>query len=77
MSSPEKLAEQYKYLKDTEREDVKLREALCTGSGASPAEMVILDTVPGMDPKGSCLVCGSYLTLDWYRLPEHSEVARG
>ncbi len=43
----------------------------CAGSGSPPAEMVILDTVPGIDPKGTCSICGSYLTLNWYRLPQH------
>jgi hypothetical protein len=43
----------------------------CKGSGGYPAEQVILDVVPGMDPKGTCPLCGSFLTLKLYLLPEH------
>jgi hypothetical protein len=50
---------------------VKIR--LCPGSARAPAEMVILDTVPGVDPSGTCAVCGRRMTLDFYRLPEHEE----
>jgi hypothetical protein len=48
----------------------------CPGSGLRPAEMVILDTVPGMDPRGTCPICDKSLTLKMYRLPEHDNVKR-
>jgi hypothetical protein len=48
----------------------------CVGSGQAPAEVVILDTVPGVEPKGTCRRCGRYLTLMFYRMPEHEEPRR-
>lgn len=44
----------------------------CPGSGMRPAENVILDTVMGCDPPGTCPVCGRSMTLKSWRLPEHS-----
>jgi hypothetical protein len=43
----------------------------CPGSGGYPAERVILDTVPGANPTGTCPSCRRCLTLDFYRIPHH------
>lgn len=43
----------------------------CPGSGRPPLEQVILDTVPGVDPQGTCPECKLTYTLDFYRLPVH------
>jgi len=44
---------------------------ICPGSGGWPAEMTILDTTPGCNPPGTCPICGSSLTLNPWRIPEH------
>lgn len=46
-------------------------EERCPGSGGYPAEQVILDTIPGMDPQGSCPHCRRSFTMKMYRLPDH------
>jgi len=33
--------------------------------------MTILDTTPGCNPPGTCPICGSSLTLNPWRIPEH------
>lgn len=43
----------------------------CPGSGGWPAEQVILDTVPGMNPRATCPVCLARVTLTPFRVPEH------
>ena len=43
----------------------------CKGSGQSPVEMVILDTVPGVDPKATCRVCLKSVYLRISRISEH------
>lgn len=48
----------------------------CPGSGGRPAELVILDTIPGVNPQGTCPVCKRSLTLDFYRLPRHAGGSR-
>jgi hypothetical protein len=44
---------------------------MCAGSGSWAAEPVILDTVPGVEPQGTCPVCGRNMPLRRYRLPDH------
>ncbi len=46
----------------------------CLGSGKRPAELVILDTIPGVEPTGTCPVCHQILILNLYRLPEHQRL---
>jgi len=50
----------------------RMTRRVCPGSGGYAAEDVILDTVPGVSPKGTCSACGRWLTLDFYRVPRHT-----
>jgi hypothetical protein len=50
--------------------------APCEGSGMRPLETVILDTVPGVEPTGTCPVCEKLMPLDFYRMPTHPEKER-
>lgn len=47
-------------------------EVRCQGSGLWPAEPVLLDTTWGAIA-GTCTRCRRVMTLDGYRLPEHSD----
>ena len=47
----------------------------CDGSGMRPVEMVLLDTTPGMNPRGTCPVCLAMFELAPFRLPEHERAS--
>jgi hypothetical protein len=47
----------------------------CEGTGQRALEEVILDTIPFVDPRGTCPVCRRSYPLDWYRLRPHPAAA--